>query len=179
MQLSKSEALFAEAQKYIPGGVNSPVRSFKSVGGTPPFIARGKGSRVWDVDGNEYIDYLGSWGPLVLGHSHPVICAALEQQLGKVWSTGRMATRVAEQAQAMIETFFPATHGVAVLYSTGMEAAEFALRLVRITTRRSEEETLLVECDLRLIEKTRREWPFLRDRRIDAYQDLTKRLRDE
>ena len=70
MQLSKSESLFAEAQNYIPGGVNSPVRSFKAVGGTPPFIARGQGAHVWHVDGNEYIDYLGSWGPLVLGHSH-------------------------------------------------------------------------------------------------------------
>ena len=79
MQLSKSEALFAEAQKYIPGGVNSPVRSFKAVGGTPPFIARGQGARVWDVDGNEYIDYLGSWGPLVLGHSHPAVVEALKR----------------------------------------------------------------------------------------------------
>ena len=79
MQLSKSESLFAEAQNYIPGGVNSPVRSFKAVGGTPPFIARGQGAPVWDVDGNEYIDYLGSWGPLVLGHSHPAVVEILKK----------------------------------------------------------------------------------------------------
>ena len=77
MQQAKSEELFAKAQKYIPGGVNSPVRSFRAVGGTPPFIARGSGSHIWDADGNEYIDYLGSWGPLVLGHAHPAVVDAL------------------------------------------------------------------------------------------------------
>ncbi|MCH7714315.1 MAG: aminotransferase class III-fold pyridoxal phosphate-dependent enzyme, partial [Chloroflexi bacterium] len=79
MQFKKSQELFAQAQKYIPGGVNSPVRSFKAVGGTPPFLARGAGPRVWDVDGNEYIDYLGSWGPLVLGHSHPAVVEAVKK----------------------------------------------------------------------------------------------------
>ena len=79
MKQSKSQKLFAEAQQYIPGGVNSPVRSFRAVGGTPPFLARGQGSRVWDVDGNEYIDFLGSWGPLVLGHAHPKVVEALKK----------------------------------------------------------------------------------------------------
>ena len=79
MNQSKSQQLFDQAQRYIPGGVNSPVRSFRAVSGTPPFIARGQGSRVWDVDGNEYIDYLGSWGPLVLGHAHPAVVEALKQ----------------------------------------------------------------------------------------------------
>ncbi len=79
MNHSKSEKLFAEAQQYIPGGVNSPVRSFRAVGGTPPFLARGQGSRVWDVDGNEYIDFLGSWGPLELGHAHPKFVEALKK----------------------------------------------------------------------------------------------------
>ena len=77
MTRSKSEALFAQAQKLIPGGVNSPVRAFRSVGGTPPFIARGEGSRMFDVDDNEYIDYVCSWGPLVLGHRPQVVIEAL------------------------------------------------------------------------------------------------------
>ena len=77
MNRSKSEALFAAAQKLIPGGVNSPVRAYRSVGGTPPFIARGDGSRIYDVDGNEYIDYVLSWGPLILGHRSPQVIEAL------------------------------------------------------------------------------------------------------
>src|SRR6266498_1008173 len=76
-----SAALFAEAQRHLPGGVNSPVRAFRGVGGTPLFIARGQGSRIWDVDGNDYIDYVGSWGPLLLGHRHPEVMAALERAL--------------------------------------------------------------------------------------------------
>ena len=76
MQLTRSEQLFEQAQKYIPGGVNSPVRSFRAVQGTPPFIVRGQSCRIWDVDGNEYIDYVCSWGPLILGHAPPVLVAA-------------------------------------------------------------------------------------------------------
>lgn len=76
MDISQSEALFAAAQKLLPGGVNSPVRAFRSVGGTPRFIARGQGSRLWDVDGNEYIDLVMSWGPLILGHADPRVVAA-------------------------------------------------------------------------------------------------------
>ena len=79
MNHSKSQHLFIEAQKYIPGGVNSPVRSFRAVGGTPPFIARGRGSHVWDIDGNEYIDFLGSWGPLILGHANTNVVNALKK----------------------------------------------------------------------------------------------------
>ena len=83
MNQSNSERLFAQAQQYIPGGVNSPVRSFRAVEGTPPFIARGQGSRVWDVDGNEYIDYVCSWGPLALGHAHPAVVEALQEASGR------------------------------------------------------------------------------------------------
>ena len=79
MQQTRSQQLFEQAQRVIPGGVNSPVRSFRAVEGTPPFIARGNGSRVWDVDGNEYIDYLGSWGPLALGHAHPAVVEAVQR----------------------------------------------------------------------------------------------------
>src|SRR5215468_508987 len=81
MRHDKSNSLFQKAQTLIPGGVNSPVRAFRSVGLTPPFIARGQGSHIFDVDGNEYIDYVGSWGPLLIGHRHPAIVAALEQAL--------------------------------------------------------------------------------------------------
>src|SRR5919108_4522597 len=75
---SKSAALFQQAQQIIPGGVNSPVRAFKSVGLQPPFIQRAAGARVYDVDGNAYIDYVGSWGPMILGHAHPQVVAAVQ-----------------------------------------------------------------------------------------------------
>ena len=73
----ESEKLFAEALKYIPGGVNSPVRAFRAVGGQPFFVNRAQGARVWDVDGNEYLDYVGTWGPAILGHAHPRIIEAV------------------------------------------------------------------------------------------------------
>src|SRR5512140_3333316 len=74
---TKSEQLFAEALNFIPGGVNSPVRAFRAVGGQPFFVDRAKGARVWDVDGNEYIDYVLTWGPAILGHAHPKIIEAV------------------------------------------------------------------------------------------------------
>src|ERR1700716_2753522 len=75
---AKSAALFAEAQVHLPGGVDSPVRAFRAVGGTPRFVARGRGAAIWDVDGNRYIDYLASWGPLIAGHAHPGVVAAVQ-----------------------------------------------------------------------------------------------------
>src|SRR5512147_1608636 len=78
MNRAQSEALFAEALNCIPGGVNSPVRAFRAVGGKPFFVNRAAGCRVWDVDGNEYIDYVGTWGPAILGHAHPKIIAAVK-----------------------------------------------------------------------------------------------------
>ena len=83
----------------IPGGVNSPVRAFRGVGGTPPFIARGEGSRIFDVDGNEYIDYVGSWGPLLLGHRHHAVIAALEEALDIGTSFGAPTEREVELAE--------------------------------------------------------------------------------
>src|SRR5688572_19844432 len=74
---SRSEALFAEALKYIPGGVNSPVRAFRAVGGQPFFVDRAQGAQIFDVDGNGYIDYVGTWGPAILGHAHPKIISAV------------------------------------------------------------------------------------------------------
>jgi len=88
MRRDTSEALFEAAQKVMPGGVNSPVRAFKAVGGKPHFIARGRGSRVWDVDGNSFIDYVCSWGPLILGHAHPAVVAAVQKAVEQGTSFG-------------------------------------------------------------------------------------------
>ena len=79
IKLDKSKAAFEEAKTLMPGGVNSPVRSFRSVDCNPPFIAHAKGSHIFDIDGNEYIDYVGSWGPMVVGHAHPRVVKALQE----------------------------------------------------------------------------------------------------
>ena len=76
---SRNQQLFEQSQRHIPGGVNSPVRAFKSVGGTPLFFQRGRGAYVWDADDKSYIDYVGSWGPLILGHAHPLVVKAVQQ----------------------------------------------------------------------------------------------------
>ena len=135
MQFSRSERLFAEAQQYIPGGVNSPVRSFRSVGGTPPFIARGQGARVWDVDGNEYIDYLGSWGPLVLGHAHPAVVEALTDAVGRGTSFGAPVEQEVELARLVCQAF-PSVESVR-LVNSGTEACMSAIRLARAFTGRN------------------------------------------
>ena len=132
MQRSKSEALFTEAQKYIPGGVNSPVRSFRSVGGTPPFIARGQSARVWDVAGNEYIDYLGSWGPLVLGHSHPAVVEAIKKSAESGTSFGAPVEQEVELAKIICDQL-PSVESVR-LVSSGTEACMSAIRLARAFT---------------------------------------------
>ena len=132
---TKSRQLFAQAQQFIPGGVNSPVRSFRAVSGTPPFIARGKGSRVWDVDGNEYIDYLGSWGPLVLGHAHPAVVDALQAAAANGSSFGAPVEQEVELAR-LICAALPAVDSVR-LVSSGTEACMSAIRLARAYTGRS------------------------------------------
>ena len=134
MQFSKSEALFAQAQQYIPGGVNSPVRSFRAVGGTPPFIAKGRGCRVWDVDGNEYIDFLGSWGPLVLGHAHPTVVAALREAVEGGTSFGAPVENEVELARLICEAL-PSVEMVR-LVNSGTEACMSAIRLARAFTGR-------------------------------------------
>src|SRR5258708_40123658 len=98
MRTGKSEALFARAQALIPGGVNSPVRAFKSVGGVPRFIVRGEGSRIIDADGNSYIDYVGSWGPLLLGHCAPEVIAAVQEALASGTSFGAPTERESDPA---------------------------------------------------------------------------------
>src|SRR6266704_1132604 len=99
MRTGKSEALFARAQALIPGGVNSPVRAFRGVGGVPRFIERGKGSRIFDVDGNSYIDYVCSWGPLILGHGAEVVVEAVREALESGTSFGAPTSREVELAE--------------------------------------------------------------------------------
>jgi glutamate-1-semialdehyde 2,1-aminomutase len=129
MNHSVSEKLFERAQKVIPGGVNSPVRAFRSVGGSPPFIARGEGAHLFDVDGNEYIDYVGSWGPLLLGHRHPAIVAALEEALQSGTSFGAPTEREVELAEA-IRDAVPSIETVR-LVNSGTEATMSAIRVAR------------------------------------------------
>src|SRR3989440_4381221 len=129
MNHSNSEKLFSKAQKVIPGGVNSPVRAFRSVGGNPVFIARGEGSHIFDVDGNEYIDYVGSWGPLLLGHRHPAILAALEQALTIGTSFGAPTEQEVELAEAICDAV-PSIEMVR-LVNSGTEATMSAIRLAR------------------------------------------------
>ena len=135
MQQARSESLFAEAQRYMPGGVNSPVRSFRAVGGVPPFLARGAGARVWDVDGNEYIDYLGSWGPLALGHAHPAVVAALHRAAAAGTSFGAPVEAELELAR-LINRALPSVESLR-LVNSGTEACMSAIRLARAYTGRS------------------------------------------
>jgi glutamate-1-semialdehyde 2,1-aminomutase len=126
---SGSEALFKRAQALIPGGVNSPVRAFRSVGGNPVFIARGQGSRLVDADGNEYIDYVGSWGPLLLGHRHPEILRAIEEALEIGTSFGAPTEREVELAEEICDAV-PSIDMVR-LVNSGTEATMSAIRLAR------------------------------------------------
>ncbi len=127
--LTRSEALFAEARKYIPGGVNSPVRAFRSVGGIPPFMERGAGSKIYDVDGNAYIDYVGSWGPLILGHAHPRIVKVISETAARGTSFGAPTALETEMARLLVEAV-PSLEMVRMVNS-GTEAVLSALRVAR------------------------------------------------
>jgi glutamate-1-semialdehyde 2,1-aminomutase len=127
--MSKSEQLFSRALQVIPGGVNSPVRAFRAVGGKPRFIQRGNGSRIWDVDGNEYIDYIGSWGPLIFGHRPPEIVQALNEVLEIGTSFGAPTEREVEIAE-LITKLVPSVEKVR-LVNSGTEATLSAIRLAR------------------------------------------------
>jgi glutamate-1-semialdehyde 2,1-aminomutase len=131
---TRNETLFELSQQVIPGGVNSPVRAFKSVGGTPVFFARAQGSRVWDADGKEYIDYVGSWGPLVLGHAHPEVVAAVQKAAEKGLSFGAPTEAEYEMA-ALLCKLLPSLELVR-LVSSGTEATMSAIRLARGFTKR-------------------------------------------
>ncbi|MBV9356007.1 MAG: glutamate-1-semialdehyde 2,1-aminomutase [Chloroflexi bacterium] len=133
-ETSASAALFAEAQQYLPGGVDSPVRAFRAVGGTPRFIVRGKAAHIWDSDGNEYIDYLGSWGPLIVGHAHPGVVAALQEAAALGTSFGAPTPGEVELARLVREAF-PSMELVRFV-SSGTEATMTALRLARAVTGR-------------------------------------------
>lgn len=132
---NKSAQLYAEATEYIPGGVNSPVRAFKSVGGTPVFITRGEGAMLTDVDGNTYIDYVGSWGPLILGHRHPEVIKALQGCLEMGTSFGAPTELETELAKMIIDAL-PAMDMVR-LVNSGTEATMSAIRLARGYTKRN------------------------------------------
>ena len=125
----KSEQLFAEALAYIPGGVNSPVRAFRAVGGQPFFVDRARGARVWDVDGNEYIDYVGTWGPAILGHAHPRIIQAVQQAAGHGTSFGIPNPFEVTMAK-LICARVPSVEKVRMCNS-GTEATMSAIRLAR------------------------------------------------
>ncbi len=129
MQTSKSQQLFERAQSSIPGGVNSPVRAWRGVGGNPRFISKGQGSRIYDADGNEYIDYIGSWGPLLLGHRHPEILEALTKALEGGTSFGAPTEREIELAET-IRSLVPSMEMIR-LVNSGTEATMSALRVAR------------------------------------------------
>ncbi len=129
MNTRTSERLFEEAQKYIPGGVNSPVRAFKAVGGGPIFIHRGKGSHIWDVDDNEYVDYVCSWGPLILGHAHPQVVFAVTKAAEHGATFGASTEGEVVLAKMIVEAV-PSVEMVR-LVSSGTEAVMSAVRLAR------------------------------------------------
>ena len=126
---SRNDDLFARAQRHIPGGVNSPVRAFRSVGGTPRFFVRGAGPRVTDADGRNYLDYVGSWGPLILGHAHPEVVAAVQDAAAEGLSFGAPTEREIEMADLLCE-LVPSMDMVR-LVSSGTEATMSAIRLAR------------------------------------------------
>src|SRR6266567_6893469 len=126
---AKSDALFSEALKYIPGGVNSPVRAFRAVGGKPFFVNKASGCRVWDVDGNEYIDYVGTWGPAILGHAHPRIIAAVQKTAEHGTSFGIPSPLEVTMARILRQAV-PSVQKVRMTNS-GTEACMSAIRLAR------------------------------------------------
>lgn len=135
MKIDRSSKLFAEAQQYLPGGVDSPVRAFRAVGGEPLFIASGQGSKIYDVDGNEYIDYVCSWGPLILGHAHPRVVTALKDAVERGTSYGAPTELETTLAKMVVEAV-PSVEMVRFVNS-GTEATMSALRLARAYTGRN------------------------------------------
>lgn len=129
MKTLKSKLLFTEAQKLIPGGVNSPVRAFRSVGGNPLFISRAKGSKIYDADGNQFIDYVGSWGPMIVGHAHPKVGEALKKAIDNGTSYGAPTELEVTLAKMVIDAV-PSIEMVRFVNS-GTEATMSAIRLAR------------------------------------------------
>ena len=132
---SRNDSLFQRAQRSIPGGVNSPVRAFRAVGGTPRFVAKAQGAYFWDADGQRYTDYIGSWGPMILGHGHPQVVQAVQNAVQEGFSFGAPTEREVELA-ARIISLVPSIEMVR-LVSSGTEATMSAIRLARGVTGRS------------------------------------------
>ncbi len=135
MTSTNQQQLFEKSQQLIPGGVNSPVRAFRSVGGTPVFFKKGLGSRLWDVDGKEYIDYINSWGPMILGHAHPEVIKAVQDVAANSLSFGA-PTGLELEIAALINKLVPSMEQVR-LVSSGTEATMSAIRVARGFTGRS------------------------------------------
>ncbi len=134
MKTGKSKRLFRRARNFIPGGVNSPVRAFSAVGGDPVFVDRARGSKLYDVDGNTYIDYLGSWGPMIAGHGHPKVLRSVRKALSKGSSFG-LPTKIEVEMAKLVSGAFPSIERVRFV-SSGTEATMSALRLARAVTGR-------------------------------------------
>src|SRR3989338_353887 len=139
--MKQSKSLFERAKKLIPGGVNSPVRAFGAVGGTPLFIQKGKGAFLWDRDGNRYLDFVMSWGPLILGHADPKVIRAISNQAKRGTSYGAPTKNEVELAE-VIKSAFPSIEKVR-LVSSGTEAVMSAIRLARGVSGRKK----IVKCD--------------------------------
>jgi len=132
--VNRNQQLFERAQRVIPGGVNSPVRAFRSVGGTPPFIARAQGAHVWDADGRRYIDLVGSWGPMIAGHAHPAVVKAVQDAAAGGLSFGAPTEAEIDFAERVVR-LVPSIEQLR-LVSSGTEAAMSAIRLARGATGR-------------------------------------------
>ena len=135
MTTDKNAQLFERARQVIPGGVNSPVRAFNAVGGTPPFIARAQGAHIWDANGKQYVDYIGSWGPMILGHGHPEVVKAVQAALLDGFSFGAPTEREVALSEAILK-LVPSMDMVR-LVSSGTEAGMSAIRLARGYTGRN------------------------------------------
>ena len=133
--MDRNQELFERARRVIPGGVNSPVRAFRAVGGTPRFVQRAQGAYFWDADGKRHIDYIGSWGPMILGHGHPAVVEAVQRAVQDGFSFGAPTEREIELAEAIVQAM-PGLEMVR-LVSSGTEAAMSAIRLARGATRRN------------------------------------------
>ena len=135
MSTSSSEELFARAQAVIPGGVSSPVRAFKSVGGTPRYVASASGSTITDADGNKYVDLVGSWGPMILGHAHPEVVAAVQAVAGRSFSFGAPCEPEVELAEEIVKRVGPVER--VRFTNSGTEAVMTAIRIARAKTGRN------------------------------------------
>src|SRR5487761_954629 len=130
-----SRALQQRAEEFLPGGVDSPVRAFRAVGGDPPFVARAEGAWLWDVDGNRYVDYFGSWGPMILGHAAPQVVRAVQEAAARGVSFGASTPTEADLAE-MVRQAFPSIEMLRFV-SSGTEATMSAIRLARAFTGRN------------------------------------------